>query len=278
MSLSQRIAFVGAGNMAMALIEGLIAARTFSARDIIASDPRADVLAQAAKKHGFNAAASNLDAVRAADVVVLSAKPQIFPTLLPELAPVLAHSPLVISIAAGVPLAAIEARLGERTRVVRAMPNTPALVAVGATAIAKGAHATDADMEIAETVFRAVGIVQRVEERFMNAVTALSGSGPAYVYLLAEAMTEAGIAAGLPADVAAALAVQTVSGAGKLLGASSDPPATLRRNVTSPGGTTHAAIESFEAGGLQKLVTTAILAATQRGQELGDEVARKLAS
>jgi pyrroline-5-carboxylate reductase len=277
MALTQRIAFIGAGNMAMALIEGLIAAKTVAASDIVASDPRAD-LQQLAKKHGFTAAASNLEAVRAADVVVLCTKPQLFPTVLPELAPALSHSPLVISIAAGVPLSAIEAHLGGGTRVVRAMPNTPAMVAVGATAIAPGARATEADLQIAEAMFSAVGIVKRVEERFMNAVTALSGSGPAYVYLLAEAMTEAGIAAGLPEDVAAALAVQTVSGAGKLLGASTEPAATLRRNVTSPGGTTQAAIEIFEAGGLHELVTRAVLAATRRGEELGVEAAKKLAS
>jgi pyrroline-5-carboxylate reductase len=278
MALSQRIAFIGAGNMAMALIEGLIASGTVPASKIVASDPRGEVLAQLAKKHGFAAAASNLEAVGNADVVVLSIKPQVFPTVLPELAPALARDPLVISIAAGVPLAAIEAWLGANVRVVRAMPNTPALVAVGATAIAAGARATDDDMRIAEAVFSAVGLVKRVEERFMNAVTALSGSGPAYVYLLAEAMTEAGIAAGLPAEVAAALATQTVAGAGKLLGQSSDPPATLRRNVTSPGGTTHAAIEIFEAGALRELVTKAVLAATKRGAELGEEAAKKLAA
>jgi pyrroline-5-carboxylate reductase len=277
MALTQRIAFIGAGNMAMALIEGLIAAKTVAAGNIVASDPRAD-LQQLAAKHGFTAAASNVDAVRAADVVVLCTKPQSFPTMLPEIAPALERSPLVISIAAGVSLAAIEAKLGASVRVVRSMPNTPALVGVGATAITPGARATEADMRIAEAVFRAVGIVQRVEERFMNAVTALSGSGPAYVYLLAEAMTEAGIAAGLPADVAGALAVQTVSGAGKLLGASPEPAATLRRNVTSPGGTTQAAIEMFEAGAFGELVTKAVLAATKRGEELGAEAAKKLMS
>lgn len=278
MAISQRIAFIGAGNMAMALIEGLIAARTLPARNIVASDPRSELLAQLAAQHGFEAAADNRHAVRAADVVVLSTKPQVLPTVLPEIATALSHSPLVISIVAGVPLSTIEARLGASTRVVRAMPNTPALVAVGATALAPGSLATEADMKVAETVFRAVGIVQRVEERFMNAVTALSGSGPAYVFLLAEAMTEAGIAAGLPADVAAALATQTVAGAGKLLGASSESPAALRRNVTSPGGTTQAALETFEAGGFRDLVTKAVAAATARGEELGAETARKLSS
>ena len=277
MALSQRIAFIGAGNMALALIEGLIAARTLAPSQILASDPRPD-LKQLAGKHGFTVATSNADAVRGADVIVLSTKPQIFPTMLLEIATELSHAPLVISIAAGVPVAAIEARLGAGIRVVRSMPNTPALLGVGATAIAPGANANDGDMAIAEAVFRAVGIVKRVDERFMDAVTALSGSGPAYVFLLAEAMTEAGIAAGLPADVATALAVQTVTGAGKLLGASPEPPATLRRNVTSPGGTTQAAMEVFEAGGFSELVTKAVLAATRRGEELGVEATAKLAN
>jgi len=262
--------------MALALIEGLIAAGTVPASHILASDPRTD-LTDLAKKHGFTAASSNLEAARGAEVVVLSTKPQLFPAVLPEIAPALAHEPLVVSIAAGVSLSAIEARLGAKARVVRTMPNTPALVGVGATAIAAGARASEDDMRVAETVFSAVGVVKRVEERFMDAVTALSGSGPAYVYLLAEAMTEAGIAAGLPTDVAAALAKQTVVGAGKLLGQSSDPPATLRRNVTSPGGTTQAAIETFEAGAFHQLVTKAVLAATARGAALGEEAAKKLA-
>ncbi len=277
MSLTQRIAFVGAGNMAAALIQGLVASGTCAARQLRASDPRADALAELAKRHGFFAASSNGEAVRVAEVVVLSVKPQAFPTVLPELATELSHSPLVISIAAGVPLAAIEAWLGSGARVVRAMPNTPALVGAGATAIAAGKHATEEDLVIAETIFRSVGIVQRVEESLMNAVTALSGSGPAYVFLLVEALAEAGIRAGLPGDVSAALAAQTVYGAGKLLHESSDSPVTLRRNVTSPNGTTQAGIEQLEKLGLRETLAQAVLAATTRGAQLGEEAARNLA-
>lgn len=276
MALSQRIAFVGAGNMAAALIEGLIASRTCAPSQVHASDPRADTLDALVRRHGIVAATGNPDAVRHADVVVLSVKPQAFPAVLPELAPALSHSPLVISIAAGVPLRAIEARLGANTRVVRAMPNTPALAGAGATAIAGGQHATPADLEIAEAIFRSVGIVTRVDESLMNAVTALSGSGPAYVFLMVEALTEAGVRAGLPEETSAALAAQTVYGAGKLLHESSESPATLRRNVTSPGGTTQAGLEQLESGGLREVVARAVLAATARGAELGEEAAKKL--
>jgi pyrroline-5-carboxylate reductase len=202
--------------------------------------------------------------------------------VLPELAAELSHAPLVISIAAGVPLSAIEARLSSGTdtaraiRVVRAMPNTPALVGAGATAIAGGQYATSADLEVAEAIFRSVGIVTRVEESLMNAVTGLSGSGPAYVFLMVEALTEAGVRAGLSAETAAALSAQTVYGAGKLLHESSDSPATLRRNVTSPGGTTQAGVEQLESRGLREVIAQAVLAATAIGAELGEEAAKKL--
>jgi pyrroline-5-carboxylate reductase len=275
MPLTQRVAFIGAGNMAAALIEGLIASRTCAPSAIRASDPRADALAALAGRHGFVAAQSNAAAARDADIVVLAVKPQVFAPVLAELAGALAHGPLVISIAAGVSSTAIEAKLGANLRVVRAMPNTPALVGAGATAIASGTHAGASDLDLAETLFRSVGTVVRVEERYLDAVTALSGSGPAYVFLLVEALAEAGVSAGLPSDVAAALAAQTVYGAGKLLHASSDPPATLRRNVTSPGGTTQAGIERLEARGLREIVTDAVLAAARRGAELGAEIARK---
>ncbi len=276
MALTQRIAFIGAGNMSSALIEGLISSGTCAATAIRASDTRADALSALAGRHGFTAAESNAAAARDAEIVVLGVKPQVFAPVLAELAGALAHGPLVISIAAGVPIAAIEAKLGRGVRVVRAMPNTPALVAAGATAIASGAHAGASDLDLAETLFRSVGTVVRVEERYMDAVTALSGSGPAYVFLLVEALSEAGVRAGLPSDVAAALAAQTVYGAGKLLHRSSEPPATLRRNVTSPGGTTQAGIERLEARGLRDIVSDAVLAATRRGAELGAEIARKV--
>ncbi len=269
MTLSQRIAFIGAGNMASALIEGLLSASTCAPERILATDVRADALAALAARRGIRTAADNAAAVRDADVVVLATKPQVFDALLPELAPHVDASKLVLSIAAGVSTAVIERQLGAGVRVVRAMPNTPALVRTGATAIAAGTHAGPQDMELAETVFRSVGIVERVPEALMDAVTGLSGSGPAYVFLMIEALTAAGVGEGLPEKTAAALVVQTVLGAARLLQQSGETPEALRRKVTSPGGTTAAGIERFEQGGFRDLIADAVRRATERGAELG---------
>lgn len=276
MPLSQRIAFIGAGNMASALIEGLIAAGTCTPERIVATDVRADALSALASRHAIRTVPDNAAAVRAADVVVLSTKPQVFSAVLPELAPYIDASKLVVSIAAGVPIAVIERQLGAGVRVVRAMPNTPALVQAGATAIAAGAHASAADVEVAQAIFESVGIVERVPEALMDAVTGLSGSGPAYVFLLVEALTAAGVAVGLPEATSASLVGQTVFGAAKLLRESGDAPEALRRKVTSPGGTTAAGLDRFEQAGLREIVTEAVRSATERGRELGAQAVEKL--
>jgi len=275
MTLSERIAFIGAGNMASALIEGLLGANTCAPERIVATDVRADALAALAARHGIRTATDNAAAVRDADVVVLATKPQVFDALLPELAPHVDAGKLVLSIAAGVPIAVIERQLGAGVRVVRAMPNTPALVQTGATAIAAGTHAGAQDLQLAETVFRSVGIVERVPEALMDAVTGLSGSGPAYVFLMIEALTAAGVREGLPERTAEALVIQTVLGAARLLQQSGESPEALRRKVTSPGGTTAAGIERFEQGAFRDLVTDVVRRATERGAELGALAARK---
>jgi pyrroline-5-carboxylate reductase len=277
MPLSQRIAFIGAGNMASALIQGLLSAGTCAAARIVAADLRPEALAELAKRHGVRTVSDNVAAARDADVIVLSTKPQVLPAVLLELAPGLGASPLLISIAAGVPLVVIEHELGAAARVVRAMPNTPALVQAGATAIAAGAHATADDMQVAEAIFRSVGVVERVPESLMDAVTALSGSGPAYVFLLVEALTAAGEKVGLPRATAAALAAQTLYGAGKLLHESGEPPEALRAKVSSPGGTTVAGIERLEQRDLRGVIADAVQRATERGHELGAQAAAKLA-
>jgi pyrroline-5-carboxylate reductase len=274
MTLPERIAFVGAGNMASALIEGLLGANTCAPERILATDVRADALAALAARRGIRTAADNAAAVREADVVVLATKPQVFDTLLPELAAHVDASKLVLSIAAGVSTAVIERQLGAGVRVVRAMPNTPALVRTGATAIAAGTQAGPQDMELAETVFRSVGIVERVPEALMDAVTGLSGSGPAYVFLMIEALTAAGMREGLTERTSSALVIQTVLGAARLLQQSGETPEALRHKVTSPGGTTAAAIECFEQGGFRDLVAKAVRRATERGAELGARAAR----
>jgi pyrroline-5-carboxylate reductase len=269
MPIPQRIAFLGAGNMTAALIEGVIAASTCAPDRITATDVRPEALDALAKRFGIGTGRDNAAAARAADVVVLSVKPQVFGALLPEIAGSIGPHQLVVSIAAGVPIDALEGRLAPGARVVRAMPNTPALVRCGATALAAGSRATHEDLALAEQLFRSVGIALRVPEAQMDAVTALSGSGPAYVFYLVEALTEAGVRAGLPAATAAALTAQTVLGAARMLSEGSDAPEELRRKVTSPGGTTAAGIAQFDAAGLREIVARAVEQAKERGRELG---------
>jgi pyrroline-5-carboxylate reductase len=276
MTLSARIAFIGAGNMASALIEGLLAAGTCSAGQLAASDVRDEALDALRKKHGIRASRDNAAVARDADVVVLAVKPQVLPEALLALAPVLDTHKLVLSIAAGVPLSAIEAHLPSGSRTVRAMPNTPALVQAGATAIAPGANATAADMDVAEAIFRSVGMVERVPEAQLDAVTALSGSGPAYVFALCEALAEAGARAGLAPSTAAALAAQTVYGAGKLLHQSGEAAAALRVKVSSPGGTTVAGLEGLAQHDFAGALADAVQRATRRARELGQQAADKL--
>lgn len=277
MQLPGRVVFVGAGNMASALIEGLIAADTCKPEALAASDVNAAALQALQAKHGVAVHTDNRQAVAGASVVVLSIKPQVFPSVLPQLAGALPSDCLIVSIAAGIPIAVMEAALPAGTRVVRAMPNTPALVQAGATAIAPGRNATAADMDVAERIFRSVGVTVRVDESQLDAVTGLSGSGPAYVFRMIEALTEAGVAVGLSAADAALLSAQTVYGAGKLARESSEAPAVLRQRVTSPGGTTQAGLERLEARGFMDVMRDAVVRATARATELGRETAAKLA-
>jgi pyrroline-5-carboxylate reductase len=276
MALSQSIAFIGGGNMARALIQGLISTQTARPDQVLVSDQRDDGLALLRERFGVKTTRDNLAAC-AQEVVLLCVKPQVFPQLLPEIAPRLATSTLVISIAAGVPLAAIEARLA-RSRVVRAMPNTPALASAGATALAAGARTTPDDMQLARAIFESVGKVVEVDDAAMDAVTALSGSGPAYVFLLAEALTAAGTQLGLAPEVASTLAAQTLFGASVLLHQSGEAPSELRRKVTSPGGTTAAGIAALEQRDFAGVIAACLQAAKARGHELGEAAAAQLAS
>lgn len=274
MALSQGIAFIGGGNMATALIQGLIATHTARREQLLVSDIRQEGLVQLRDKYGVRTTLDNRAACHS-DILVLSVKPQNFAGLLPTIAPQLAPSTLVISIAAGVPLRAIEAALPQ-SRVVRAMPNTPALVSAGATAIAAGSKATPEDMALATKIFASVGQVVQVEEVQLDAVTALSGSGPAYVFLMAEALTAAATELGLSPEVASVLARQTIFGAGRLLVESQEPPAELRRKVTSPGGTTAAGIAALESRDFAGALAACLRAAAARGAELGKETEANL--
>jgi len=267
--MNPSIAFIGAGNMAEALIRGL---RSAQAGAIVAADVRQERLEQLRAHYGIEICADNARAASNADVVVVAVKPQQMSEALGSLRSAIAHRPLLISIAAGITTARIERELIGEPRVVRAMPNTPALVGAGVAAVCRGRFATEADLAVAEGILRAVGLVVRVEEREMDAVTALSGSGPAYIFYMTEALIAAGVEAGLSEEVAKQLATQTVFGAAELLVESGRAPAELRGKVTSPGGTTEAALKVMQERGFEKIVAEAVRAAARRSRELSGDI------
>jgi pyrroline-5-carboxylate reductase len=269
MSVEHTIVFVGAGNMAGALIRGLIGTGTVPADRIIAADPDQDRLRALEAELEIRVTSDNAEAVKDATVVVLAIKPQVFAQVLPGLSAAVPPHALLISIAAGISTRIIERSFPDGSRVVRAMPNTPALVGAGASAIAGGTHATDDDLELAETLFRSVGISVRVPEEQIDAVTGLSGSGPAYVFAMIEALRDAGAREGLPEETALQLAAQTVFGAARLLLDEKEAPEVLRDRVTSPGGTTRAGLDALAAAGFADAIMGAVRAATRRSVELG---------
>jgi pyrroline-5-carboxylate reductase len=269
MPLGKTIAFLGAGNMAEALVKGLLRAGVAAPQEILLTDRRKDRLAELAARYGVRTNPDNKAAATEAAVVVLSVKPQVMNKLLGEIAPALDGSKLVISIAAGVPLAAIERKVGHGVRIVRSMPNTPALVGSGATAISPGEHATPDDLEQAKALFDAVGKTVVVDEQLLDAVTGLSGSGPAYVFLVIEALSDAGVKVGLDRRTAQELAAQTVFGSAQLLIETGEHPGRLKDQVTSPGGTAIAGLHTLEAGGLRTTLMNAVESATRRSHELG---------
>jgi len=275
MSLGKTIAFLGAGNMAEALMKGLLRAHVALPSEIICTDKRGERGPELTHKYGVRFEKENLAAVRAASIVVLSVKPQAMNKLLEEIKPGLDESKLVISIAAGVPIEAIERKVGHGVRIIRTMPNTPALVGAGATALAPGEHATEADLAQAKALFEAVGMAVVVEEPLLDAVTGLSGSGPAYIFLIIEALADGGVKAGLARDQAQELAAQTVLGSAKLLIETGEHPGRLKDQVTSPGGTAIAGLHTLEAGGLRTTLMDAVESASNRSRELGKKFLEK---
>lgn len=253
--------------MGGALLGGVLEAGLCAPESVSVHDAFPGAVEAAVTRYGVRAAGSNAAAVESSDAVLLCVKPQMFPEMLASLGGV--EGRLLISIAAGVRLAAIESAIGGRHRVIRVMPNTPALVGRGASAYALGAAATKADAELTERLLDSVGMSVRVEEEQLDAVTALSGSGPAYVFFLIESLVRAGVEQGLDEATALALASQTVAGAAELLLQTGESPSTLRENVTSPNGTTFAALESFRASGFDRVVRDAVRAAKDRSVELG---------
>jgi pyrroline-5-carboxylate reductase len=268
-----RIAFIGAGNMAASLIGGL-RAKGLDASQIRASDPGAETRAKVAAEHGIEVFADNADAIRDADVVVLAVKPQAMKAVCEAIRPSLKPNQLVVSIAAGITCASMNNWLGAQP-IVRCMPNTPALLRQGVSGLFATAKVSIDQRQQAQELLSAVGIALWLnEEQQLDAVTAVSGSGPAYFFLLIEAMTAAGVKLGLPADIAAQLTLQTALGAAHMAVASDVDAAELRRRVTSPAGTTEAAIKSFQAGGFEALVETALGAAAHRSAEMAEQLGR----
>ena len=268
-----RIAFIGAGNMAASLIGGL-RAKGLDASQIRASDPGAETRAKVAAEHGIEVFADNADAIQDADVVVLAVKPQAMKAVCEAIRPSLKPNQLVVSIAAGITCASMNNWLGTQP-IVRCMPNTPALLRQGVSGLYATGEVNDDQRQQAQELLSAVGIALWLnEEQQLDAVTAVSGSGPAYFFLLIEAMTAAGVKLGLPADIAAQLTLQTALGAAHMAVASDVDAAELRRRVTSPAGTTEAAIKSFQAGGFEALVETALGAAAHRSAEMAEQLGR----
>ena len=267
-----KIAFIGGGNMATALIAGL-AGQLTGAGSLHVVDPNLDALARLADQYGVSTAESIDVEVGAADVVVLAVKPQQMRDVAASLEPLLGAQPLVLSIAAGIRIADLSRWLGGYTRIVRSMPNTPALIAMGITGMVAGAEVGTAHRSAADKVMRAVGqTVWLDDEALIDPVTAVSGSGPAYVFYFLEAMQAAASEMGLSAEQGKELALATFAGATQLAAASSESLETLRQRVTSKGGTTHAAISSMEGAGVKAAIVDAMKAAAARGRALGDEL------
>ena len=262
-----RVSFLGSGRMATALAGGLLARGVSSAEELTASSPDAPSREAFTAATGCAAVATNAEACRGADVILIAVKPALVPAVLGEVAAEVADK-LMISIAAGVRLARLEAG-APAARHVRAMPNTPAQIGAGATAYCPGARATPADLTTAATVLGAVGLAVQVTEEQLDAVTGLSGSGPAYVFRMIEALVEGGVSNGLPAALARQLAVRTVLGAARLVEETGEDPATLRDNVTSPNGTTFEGLKVLNARGVPEAFVEAVTAATRRSRELG---------
>jgi pyrroline-5-carboxylate reductase len=264
-----KIGFLGAGKMATALAKGFLKAKLVKSNQMLAADPF-----DAARRHftaetGAKTVAVNLEVAKTAGVLILATKPDQAATALAEISPAYTKNHLLISIAAGVTIAKLEASLPAGARVIRVMPNTPALVGTGAAGFALGKKAMAADGELAKKLLSAVGVSVPVKENLLDAVTGLSGSGPAYVYQFIEALSDGGVAAGLPRDVATKLAAQTVLGGAKMVLETGQHPGVLKDQVASPGGTTIEGLHELEKGKLRATVMNAVRAAAEKSKRLG---------
>lgn len=263
-----KVGFIGAGRMATALAGGLISAGFTTVENVWASDKFESAKTRFTKETGAQTLETNLAIMAQADVIILAVKPQQMAEVVQEIKVSLKSQHLIVSIAAGSPLSLFLEVLGENTRLIRVMPNTPCLVGQGASAFSRGGQATDEDASLVESLLSTVGTAVEVPESQLDAVTGLSGSGPAYIYQVIEALSDGGVHMGLPRDIATQLAAQTVKGAAEMVLETGEHPGTLKDAVTSPGGTTIAGIHELEAGGLRHSLMRAVAAATNRSIEL----------
>jgi pyrroline-5-carboxylate reductase len=268
MPFTKKLAILGTGMMGGALARGLAGSGSIPASDIVLFDKETDKSTKLAGELGAAAAATLEEAVQAAEAIIIAVKPQIVAEVLERTGAVIGQEQLVISVAAGVGTAKIEAALPDGVPVIRTMPNTPALIGEGATGLCRGTHATDEHAALARAYFSVVGKTVMVEEKQIDAVTGLSGSGPAYVFMMIEALSDGGVKAGLPRDTARLLAAQTVLGAAKLVLESDEHPARLKDNVVTPGGTTIAGLAVLERAGFRAALIDAVEAAANRSKEL----------
>ncbi|WP_238134237.1 pyrroline-5-carboxylate reductase [Calderihabitans maritimus] len=269
------LGFIGAGAMAEALINGVLKAGVFSPDDLIASDINEERLRHIREKFAIHTTVSNEEVMNSSQAVILAVKPQVLPDVLTPLAAKARPDQLIISIAAGITLEHLESILPDEVAVVRVMPNTPCLIGEGAVALALGRKVKPQQRQLAEKIFEAVGIAYVLPEEMMDAVTGLSGSGPAYIYLIIEALSDAGVRVGLPRDIATALAAQTVIGAARMVLDTGRHPGELKDMVTSPGGTTIAGLHALEEGGVRGSIMNAVMAAYNRSRELGSRKERE---
>lgn len=267
----KKIAIIGTGNMGGALVDGLVVSGSSKPENIICTDIRENTLKEINAKYGIRTTTDNKEACELSDIIVLATKPQILASVLKETAPFLNMEKVIISIAAGVPMVAIESCLNKKLRLVRAMPNIAVAVKQGATAIAAGPNAHPDDIQLAKAIFDSVGESVFIEENIlMDAITGLSGSGPAYIFLIVDALADAGVKMGLARIDAQVLATQTVLGAAEMLKQTKEHPGQLKDKVTSPGGTAIAGIHTLEKGGLRTTLINAVEVATNRSKELGE--------
>ena len=271
MLVGRKLCFLGCGNMGEALVSGLVLSGSAKPADIICTDVREERLEELRTRYGVRTSAQNVEAVAQSEIIIYAVKPQLMAEVLKETADQLDLSKLVVSIAAGVPLRAIEALLHKELRLIRVMPNIAASVKESATALSAGKHARKEDVDLAMAIFNSVGRTVFLRENYlMDAITGLSGSGPAYIFIIVDALADAGVKMGLSRKDAQFLAAQTVMGAAKMLMETREHPGQLKDRVTSPGGTAIAGIHTLEKGGLRTTLINAVEAATQRSKELGE--------